>query len=443
MHRLGFAVGALLAGVACSSEQTLVWAPLPPADEAKALVIGVHRSSGFEVHAVDLAPHAPTFEIPIDAGGGEEVRLEALAYRVPLARLGLVEGPVGAAEGASARPLPPAWDVHETVVRGGVVTTGWAESEQPSGALSGFRIKDGVSPCLAVTSRTFEVNSESPGVLAVPLGDGRVLASTSDGDRKAYVVTASGTHALSPPTRLLSGFRSGDGSVWLGGERGQMWRATVTDQVSLIRAVGSSTPAEDLRWLDGRYDGVELEAFALTGYGTVHRFSRGQWTSVHQFASLPGDDLRAGVAWVGPGEALAVWRYDRRLVRWRNGDTRLIESPDPHGLVAVADVPGIGVVVGTRSGDAIIRRNDRWWPVGPQHGRSEGTAAIAAFEGGFVYTPDAGRLGQYHAGWGVCPEAEVSDHVTWDIAKLGPMDFVLVGDRHPGLTPVTVVHLGP
>ena len=103
-------------------------------------------------------------------------------------------------------------------------------------------------------------------------------------------------------------------------------------------------PNDRIELAAGRDEAGELEVFIVSRTGGLDRWN-GTDIEIIRAGGEPTEDI--GVAWVAPGEVWGISESANELFHYRDGQLRSQSVPAP---TAIANIPGLGVVVSTRSG---------------------------------------------------------------------------------------------
>jgi hypothetical protein len=292
--------------VSCTSSTLRI--DLPSSDAAKAIIIALDDGR-MRVEVVAVRLDAPK-DLPWSRGFGGEAHLTAILYDQDLDTLGLPEGTLTPADVAkdigTARALPPNPEqVLEAVVEGDRAGA-WRPASTATaalGALSSFHYESRVNLCPNFSLTTVGATLVYDDVLSmVPIDESSVLAVTMTPSALLRITTSSVALLPSIPGFFpLSAFHASDGTIWLGGTAGKLYKGTPSDGWS---ALPSSPSLGAIRWMDGPHDGSTFELFTMTLEGALERFDGTTWTSifVDPFAC---DKEIGGVAWIRSGEAYA------------------------------------------------------------------------------------------------------------------------------------------
>ena len=169
-----------------------------------------------------------------------------------------------------------------------------------------------------------------------------------------------------PAGDLVAATRTAHGDLWFGDSAGYAHRATLDGDRLRTERYSTSTVSGSVVGIGaGRVSGGS-EVVTLSKHGQVFRF-----TDDARDVRLPSYDFgedasRAwslgGVAWLDPGDAVAVWPKAEQNARLRVQSAEAIEIS---GATSVANVAGVGAVVGTAEGRFHVDDGAGWRPLVP------------------------------------------------------------------------------
>lgn len=291
-----------------------------------------------------------------------------------------------------------------------------------------------------------------------PIGSRRVLVAGNNGG--FFVATSTGAARIDfRTTANVTSVYSPDGDeLWIGAIG-----VLLQGNLRSLRRLRSPPNSDRLRNVAGRGSGMSTELFFMThanDSGRLLRFASDQWQTLWGPGPAldPADKLRDGGAVTIEGST--VWALprastcatsERCLVEWRNGEAvehDLVAIDEP--MMEVENVPGVGLVIGTRGGRFFMQAGGVWSELrgSPIPGQLLDAARIADLDegldpravraivpdgGGFVYFTDA-WIGRWDAQDGFCAGVVVQDidfvrGVNHAIAT--PEGFAFVGRRGP------------
>lgn len=431
-----------LAAFACAPQDEVISVRFPDAPSGGAVILAASTHETSLVWAVD--PDAPT-SVTIPASDGP-VALEAMVYDLPLSALQLAGGPVQRAE--PGRPLPEGGATFITEIA--VDDQGpppWTPVTAIPPTLSGVRIPPVAAPTCPDTvamvhaidrdkladRQAYEIRAD--GILTA-LGDGSALVSTVFGT--LALIRADGLTILpNPPAevaQMRSAFRASDGTLYIGGTRGALWRGTFDGlSLDLVRLRAPSDSRGDIRWIDGgdTLSGIELlmlsNARGGSGNRDLERFADGRARRLHRYSTYlrltvsDGLGYPGGVLWLGPGRGLAVWTTaataDDRMLEIAAG----VAAPATHApvneLVGIVAIETLGIVALTRDGQLYVRDGDTWNPL-LDTPLPHVVLTLADAEGGFVYGGTNASAGRYRSQTGPCREDALIGHIVQQAVRL-------------------------
>lgn len=301
---------------------------------------------------------------------------------------------------------------------------------------------DAVTPCDRFERYDVLVPGTSAGIgVGLALDETTVLVSAADvtfDDEPAEFFRVSETSIervtnTSTMTPFGGGFRTDDGQVWLYGPLGRF--AKYTNGSFELQTPPAYQSGFFQSWLDGARDGAPFEMFALTDGGAFERFDGTSWEIVRDGFELL--EHEGGVAWLGPSHAISIGSVRKGVIRYRDGVVTE-EFLDSVGLTerlsAIANVPGIGAMVGSIAGEIFVDDGTGWkkFEEGPRDGLE--VNGLLPYRGGFVFGREiAGLEGgwavQYVPGFGLCPAERVSEADLRRITRMGERSFVVVGEE--------------
>ena len=431
MSRRDQALGALLLLCAGCGRPGPLRIELPEIAGARALVVALTSGARSpEIVAVDLADPSALGALSVPAHpGDEEVRVTVLYYPDPLASLGLRPGPlVLAGPEQPSHGLPTFQSAREAIFRDAPpAEVEWRVVGSLTPPLSELRLP--FSDCARFSSMQRVLTATKTAQFNVYADPDHALIGT--GDRRLYLVGRTGTVeelALPPGAPTIYGAaRDDEGSIWFGADGGELWRGRYSDHLELA-LVSRSPSRQRIHWISLGPTPAGTEIYTLTVQGAFEQYAGGRWRGLHQFQYDVGGDERGGVAWIGPGEALAAYGNASELIRLRGG---IVSEERPTAMLAgfasVAVVPGYGVVAGDYRG-GLFRESLGVWspisdsPVGLPRDK------IIPYEDGFLFAGVNGFLGQYRPSRGFCPLEQIAGHSIRDVLILGD-DLILSGVR--------------
>jgi len=433
--RLAFAALALSA---CQA----VTAIDPPGTGASVVLVVTTGGALKKVYAFDRS------ELPsLAIGDGDQ--LYAKTFGCPLARIGLEAGAQALAETPSALPiLPPGGRDFELSFVSGADNVWVSTSTLPlvaRDALGRLPLDEG-SPCRAIGARyehtiiTVPNDGRSDGGFLAALDDTRVLAGSMNGNLYLIDVVAKDARRL-PQIEAQIGedvaaaALAPDGAVWLITDNGRFFRGDVDS--GFVASSTVSSPFVDQRRIAmaaSRGD-APFELFVSTDEaGPTRRFARFdgvRWTGIAELATDRGNYLLPQVAWLGPGEAIAVGPLEQGegVRRFKDGVASVEPIASSESISALLH-PTLGELVGTYTGELLARENGAWVQIAQtQRGRflramvPEGPGLLYTIAVDDTFGPDG--FGQYYPAVGFCPGTEVlSDFAVTHLVAVGAAHYV-------------------
>ncbi len=404
--------------------------PEPPAGTKSMLLFAV--ADGYRLaFAVDVpgdgsAPAFPTFTRP------REIDLYSVNFTCPLDVLGLKAGRQSLlAEPAPRLELPAPRSVLSS--HDGAEQTPWADADatEIDDALRSVELPErnlcrlyGIR--LAPLDATFTVGTSTPTAI-VPRKNGKAIVANADGtfyeldaDRNARQLTQ-----ISTDTPNRAGFEANDGTLWMVGRDGTVAHGDPEVGMSIVQTRGATI--SDLTLVDGARVGP-TEIYRTSFQGPLERFDGTGWRQLARGVGMGEINFEYGaysVAWIKTNEAVAsgISTDSNQLLRYRDNVLSLVGMPEGERPTAVAFIPGLGLIVGTRNG-RIIREHDGDFEVEHDSRIDSQVRTIVPTNRGFFY----GRTswGSWDPVAGYCP----IDIVNVDSARvvaLGDRGFLLMG----------------
>jgi hypothetical protein len=214
---------ALLLLGGCSKDAPILRADIPLEPGDRSVLISLLRPNSIEARAYAVEDQQLDAPWMLGFEAEEELRLQVLGYSQSLAQLQLPAGPLNFAEtGAPSRPLPAPTRVVERrlaeATLGEWTEVGAADAEVLTRRLplrcTNFTVSEAILP------------NEVRAMFLVATRD-HLLMGNADGE--IYLAKSDGTFTrLATLGRFYDAFAQDDGTVYLGGESGQIWRATLS-----------------------------------------------------------------------------------------------------------------------------------------------------------------------------------------------------------------------
>lgn len=416
------ALGSALAACGSDLPTEPVRFDLPIGPAHRAVIVGVQVDD--ELVALVAADIVDGGIPPVlqDFPPAGRVEVTALLYDTPLASQGLQPGTVAPASNSDvARPLPASVEVHQARL-GAATFVQWSRTDILPAALAGFRVP-AFDSCVRFDPEEVSLGDVSPPTSVLALDDTWALVMTEGAE--VFFVDGSRVVRQAVPLPLFSGYRRTDGSVWLGGADGAIFRGTFTanpePQLELTRD-GTVLSREAVIDLVGAPDGP-LEHFALTSnrqeqtWGALEWFDGETWRMPGVPRNTPHD-----ATWVEPGFGLfASFFRGGDMFGARDGEEVSIQVTTVlfGNVVVIEQVPGFGLVAATTAGDVHLKAEGGEWRrifgsttqrIGDVHG----------YEDGLVFLRGAG-VGHYPADGAECPDSAL---FASDFEALDRMDVV-------------------
>jgi hypothetical protein len=372
------------------------------------VVVTIPDDGPWTAHALDIGADVPD-RINVPVPSGARASLYALQYSCGLEGLGLRPGPIAVVDTPNGRPLPPRPpNIAEATWQSGQDHLDWEGRDALPEALTALRLEGSPpSPCIHFRPTVVPIAEEDDAELMVPLGDDEVLVSTRDG--RFFRVTRAGAvriTALSTTTPHLGAFRAADGTIWLRGHDGRLVYGDLDR--GFVEHPARAEPSGDIRvWMDGPRTDAPFELYSVTREGTLEHFDGRAWTVLERLRGTRADKW-GGVAWLAPGEALAVGPRPTALIHASPSEVVLEElqpTDSIRELTSVAFLPELGPVVGGDMGFLYLYEDDVW------RGRfdtplSLPVHAIAPLDRGVLFGGEKNVFAQYHPDHGFCDDVE-------------------------------------
>ncbi len=401
---------------ACQSVATLD--PPPVAGARSAVLVLSELDAPVAVAVFDPLDGAwPAFSSRTDG------TLAAASFACAPERLGLKKGIQTLGEAAMHDLLPPPAARYATPVGPGSVPAWTAERGASTAFIDATRrlAVAADARCTAAGSRYESEIIQLPNdghripAFAISVDDSRVLAGAAGGF--LYLVEDSGVRRLESieGAPYLGAYRAPDGLLWLITEAGEVRRGTLEAGFEVVTA-SSAAPfhrrLERLTIAGPTTAAAPFELFVETfAADEIHfaRYDGVRWTLLSQ---VRYEDLfLPGVAWVGPGEAVAIGASERGenyVLRYKDGHLSHEVLPGSVGAASILQHPTLGTLVG-RDQEGIDVYDGSIWRVfqdidAPRYIRvmhPEGPGLLYAGSTEINYAASA--FGQYQPSTGVCP----------------------------------------
>lgn len=378
---------ALLWGAACSKEAPVLRADIPLAPSDRSVLIALLRANKVEARAYAVEDQQLDAPWMLGFESEEELRLQVLGYSQTLAQLQLQPGPLSfAAIDAPGRPLPtPARVVERRLADANL--SEWTEVDAADVELLGQRLP---LRCTNFSISEATLPDEVRAMFLVVSGE-RLLLGNADGE--VYLARPDGSFTLLATLgRFFDAFALDDGTIYLGGRSGQIWRATLstTDPPVLTATIAATLPdGGDVLFLTGDPAGTAEELYAATEQGLYSPIG-GTWTRRYN------QGRPRGLAWLGAGTPRGVYGYEFFLRGLQDGNEvqdQVHFNTAAGGMTVVAHVPGLGGVGGVEYGTLYRRiRQSEWEPVAGLEPSIFQIRSIAPYGFGFVYARPDGVL---------------------------------------------------
>lgn len=434
----------LLILCACAEERGFIaWPELDPGTQSVAIAF---ECSG--TLTVSLEPREAAFATPLLIETCQDPVVTVLEYAETPEVFGLSYGRLepAAAFVCGVLPLPPALRTHRTRLEDPESSRFEplpAGAPRP-GALEAFRTQQ---TCVCRNLRL-------AGLLEFPsaswyhvesIGPNRALVFSTLGDRidvhhtdlETVELVHSATIALAPEGQI-NGVARGlndvtaepPGVFFLAGDLGEIHVFRESEGLELFATLPEGHKAN---LLAASSDPTAPELYVLTTESALFRYAQGTWFEFRLEPTIPIEaSQRAGLAWLAPGR-VAVTPANDGQIAFTQGD-RLTSVPwtELGSIHAVANVPNLGLIVGTRR-TTMFRVNadepGEWEELlGPNRQSIEPTRSwfqqIRPSPYGFVASLDGPHsLLSFDERWGYCPQQPLTGfNVQFE-------RFGVVGDR--------------
>lgn len=422
-----------LVTVACI-ESDLIFIPYPDTAGFASMVLSIEAESGHDLLAADLEVGASALRSSITVEAGEPWETHALLFEKDLSLLGLGPGVLEPAPPHELHPLRLEADA--ILSRPGTSDSGvrWSRSTEAPDRFRPLLVRnpDPFSFCPELEFSQVELVGATTDVrFMVRLNETEVLAGTSKlyvgnaevMEQRLYVIEWLGgeleVRSIDVPDtlRLRALTLDADGQIWFAGIGGELFRLTLDEaSVSGREFAPGLWPGLDPYWLR-----VTRNAFwMMDGFGDIYVGARTgtsgvQWRPepIFSFERGTGRGVLTGELLArGENEVWAVKATERKVVRLRfEGGAfldpmidRSLEGVAAIGLSALAEIDGLGVLVGMTDGE--IQRYDEglgsWASLGPSR-FTQVAYAVAPAADGFVMAGGTGLFNFYSHPEGYCP----------------------------------------
>jgi hypothetical protein len=438
VRQLGWCLG--LCALACGDADRR-HVPLPDLGGGAAVIGALFRG---EQVVVAAAPANGTIPFSSEIGAEEHAELELGVYDGNLAAVGVEAGPIALAtpEGRGQRLATPDRAFGAVIDRG--VISSWGPIEPAMLRLSSLRrVLDTACQPIDVTNLVTPAQNGTSWV--VPISEGELLLGTV---REELLVIDAAENVRSveldapPGARPRSAFRDRAGALWIGGIQGELFSATFDGALHLVQ-VAQLPLREEIRVLDGDPEDASRELFALTASASIARFEGAGVTVLHELPKTGDAASKGGIAWLGPGEAVAGAGSFDQIVRYRSGIISFEPLPmGATGVTALRRLPRFGVLAAQLGGQVYHLDGSRWVTLG-RSGIALDLFTFAEIEGGLVAAGSFGYLADYYPDEGFCPRAD-RPLLGFTIDFLLPLGDRLFasGDRPRGTSQLQVAFLG-
>lgn len=379
----------------------------PDTGAARAAVLATVASDRvIDLRAYDLERLAfaaqPIIIPPIDPPPDH---LELLLFDLPLAELGLREGPVERQARAAGGGLLP--DPDDVLVARAIDGASWVAQRDPS--LPTQRVEVTIAPpnrCVAFELEEVPI-PESDGLVtfAVAVGDGSALVGLTDHVARIWFDGRQETADLaiettSTSTHVTTAFLAVDGELWLADPQGHVLRGSVEQGFRLVPGI---EPLQGVTYarLDGTQTGTRADEIfyyrANTTSSLLERHAGGAWSVV---AQLTAENGPGEMIWIGPGEVLTFGHASGNGFLTHRGGARKESSVPFHSqvggsLFAMHWIDGFGVVFRSTFGQLTFYRNG----IFETHAAVfNNVSDVAPLDDGILFGGYADLYSQFHQG---------------------------------------------
>jgi hypothetical protein len=421
----------LLVLSACTVEQAF-FVPPPPPEDASSVVFALESEDLVKLEARPVAKgEIEPVTIEFDRLGRSQIW--TLYYDLPLEEHGLTAGTVRVTESGS--PLDRPDRMHRAEFLAGRLGA-WSEEAELSLRLRTLAVERAPpsGPCLELyDEQSFTLETHRDSAFALRFDGERALIATTDA--RVYFAGSGGVTPLgtAAPVTIGSGYLAPDGELVVAGANGRTFKGPVEPELALVE-IASGESGGLFRWIDGPKQGGTLELFGVTNLGALERFDGASWSVL--FPPQGIEDWKRGVAWIAPGEAIAVG-LSAPIVRTSSAGVEVEEADNLDPLTSVAHVPGLGTFAGTLAGTVLMNRGERWELL-PSSPLELPATAIAAIGPGVIISGGTGRTAEWLPGHGFCAPISVNSPIVKHVAVLDGA-VVFLGDARDDAADPTAV----
>jgi hypothetical protein len=403
------AITALWVVAGCAKGGGQLWLDLPPLGMAKSALFVLERldrngaPTVLAASALDLSTGVATSFDDLPSSG----RITALLFEQTLGALNLEEGPlptlsstVGSAptffSSGFTRPLTSA--------------SAWTPISGLDDAIGALKVPIAAPRACAVADR-FAALSVSLGVLSdvafaaaidsqhfLVGGNGGELRAVSDTAGRAVSASASFERPADAQLVFINAWADQDRStIWLVDHSGQLYQSAMHGTTLAATQTIAAPARHAFKWFTGGHGANGLELYGLSYDGAMMGFDPSVgWA--HWYTFPLAIDPRGGIAYVGPGEVLAVHNNGGIVAHLKNRavTTEMIPTMNV-GLTAIANVPGYRPIAADGTSRFYRAQPDGWKPL-PESGFSLITDVVVPYPPGFVFFGANGWVGLFDAG---------------------------------------------
>lgn len=359
---MGRAFLAMVCGLALWACHEQVSLPDLDLDPAQSLLLVQTDDLGTTVQALDLSESNP--EPAWLVHGEAEVYL--MSYACPVPRLGLQPGLQPETAIPTDRLYLPQ-PLYERQLQTSAASEGWqTPSQRPERvqeALHRLPLSHDVA-CEASTAQLERVEVSLPNdghrtpAFALSMGDDTALLASSDGFY--YLVLPTGQVKSLPRTLPMApraAHRMADGELWILDAQGVLHRGDLERGFEVVDRFGPVLGDAVAVMTGPQQAGAPMELFLATSQQAFVRYDGAEWTT--WATAGPLELLPPTVLWLGPGHAMSAG-YNREVLEYVDSGLRRTRLPDGDFPVGLAELPGLGLLVGSAGGPVYLKQGETW-----------------------------------------------------------------------------------
>lgn len=378
-----FAAALAMLAPACSPPPVRVSIDAIPG--AKSVLFAVERGARLDALAVeelvatDLPEDGATnteLDLPspvLDYEPEEAMRITVIGFGLPLENVGLQAGRVDTAIDKTAQPIleiRPRIALRQIDITGGAAGS-WSEATTLPAPLGDVRIDTGwPAGCTRFSRREVPTTSTQAASFALALDAGTALIGLED-QTLLRISTGGALTDVTPqraePVPTWGALRESADVLWLAGREGSLWRVRIDAVGNVIEVLERhqlttwvTTPTQPMitrhpqfRWIGGHATPGSVEIFMLSVEGVLAKFDGAEIKELRRF-ELRDTDWRGGLAYLGPGEAMAgfITSQDVLHVRGATVTPMRLNKDTVSGVTGLSAHPALGVVAADSLGNA-------------------------------------------------------------------------------------------